>query len=217
MWSIAKFILWLVGLAGDIHFGWAAVKWLLTSGAVAGYATTLVGWGLSFTEYVSGLAPILRWGFYICPFIIVFSLVNHTRQQWPRWRARLRKQGDQELRERCCQMSRELYQFLTDYENDKQRLRRWLDAHPDESKGQQLKGMQEELDYEKQAIDQRFRPRFHGPVARLGNDLERQDWITPEENHSLFQEKDRGFWRHSRTISDIRKMANRLAELCHER
>jgi hypothetical protein len=80
-------VLWrILGVAGDLHFGWSMlVQYVLPSAAVAGLATYLAGWGLSFSEYLAGLPFLLRAGFFACLFVLAFGVINRARQRVSDW------------------------------------------------------------------------------------------------------------------------------------
>lgn len=69
----------LLGLGGDLSFGWELIKYLLPSGVGAAFSTYLLGWGLSFFQWVNELPLILRGGFYLCVFLSVFLLISRSR------------------------------------------------------------------------------------------------------------------------------------------
>jgi hypothetical protein len=61
------------------------VQYVLPSAAVAGLATYLAGWGLSFSDYLAGLPFLLRAGFFACLFVVAFALINRARQRVSDW------------------------------------------------------------------------------------------------------------------------------------
>ncbi len=69
----------LLGLGGDLDFGWKVLtQYLLPSGVGAGLATYLLGWGLNFVEWVGGLPLLLRGGFYVCVFLLAFVALSRS-------------------------------------------------------------------------------------------------------------------------------------------
>jgi hypothetical protein len=209
----------LLGLAGDLHFGWSMLtQYILPNGAVAGLVTYLAGWGLNFVEYVSALPILFRWGFYACVFILAFALINHGRRWFTYKEAQqdrmtndepeaqeLRILSEEDLRQRCLKLSAELFEF---YRRQRENLDEQLQSdymsrlYNDLAREQKRTELIER--HSTWMVD-RYGEQFGSRVLKLSDDLAKHNCITSA---------DRNRFKKPATPQDIQYIAQRLDSIC---
>lgn len=198
------------------------VQYVLPNGAAAFVVTTLSGYFLSFSEYLSSLPFIVRGAFYMCALVVAFALVNHIRQRWPTPREQQEGHAEQQneleaqeqlapvnedLRKRCCELSAELFEFYGRWRDNKDevlqsggliaRVQYEIDGDPDRL----LEAARQDSWLMKEYSEQ-----FASKVLKLSDELAQHRCITPETRKSM---------ESPEKPQDVQYIAQRLAAICN--
>ncbi len=187
-------------LPGDIHFWWT-----VGIPAILAWVPALVAGGIAFL----GNAPwwlvlLVGAGGYLLAFVAsIFLMVRLPSLQRP-----IRSK---ELRQDCCELSKELFEFLNARKQQHPHKRlEWPGINVPQTPENQERfnqQFQESTRYNQQTKEQ-YDERFDLRVVRLLNALERHGWCTAEKRKKLDS-----FWQTPE--GRMRRIAQYLDDCCH--
>ena len=187
----------LLGLGGDLDFGWKLVTYLVV-GAGATLVTATLDYLIGFGHYLAGLPLLARWAVYASVGVVAFSLIVNVWRLLPALWARLWGEGDEELRRRCRELSVEIYQFMADRDRDDPADELWH--------AQRRAATEEERDrlFERQSNQSsrhfhdtmhRYRERYETEALTLFDRAQERGWVqagkrswfeTPTNTHGIY-------------------------------
>jgi hypothetical protein len=221
---------WL-GLVGHANLIYAAIL----GGSAATVFTTVVAYGVSFLDFVSGTPLFFRMVFYGSVFILSFALINHGQQRLANWRTRqggpstvsrdteiqeqraapvdeqgtpLDQRSRTELKEPCIALSQELFTFVSERDKEDPVSTTWIaDADDAELNEYSHKSSQ----YMSETMDL-YDQQYSGRVMSLFEALEHRGLWNPER----LDPEERKHVQDPGTPYDIRKIARQLSRVGHK-